>query len=271
MGWCLLPFETNETEPCESVGGNKRRRGSTGRSTARVQQKHPASVKSNRHHTNPAGKPDAGGLRRGRNSPLRNAGEQDRAAARFLIHGPDGGATEPMLHPDKKVKPKDEMDDPPNDVTDVLDVVEPWVLATLEQLRRQAEDLATSFAARSVQERAQRPRSQRGELGVRVRFQPSARSGEGSFTCEWYLVRGRRRTRYLSKGRGDRYPRSAFRSAQPWERDLAAEYEPQLARIRTLARSAGEIRRQAKRHVVLQRKLDEDGCGTASIDGDTLS
>lgn len=175
-----------------------------------------------------------------------------------------------MLHSDKKVKPNDHTNDSPNDVTDVLDVVEPWVLATLEQLRRQAEDLATSFAARSMQERAQRPRSQRGELGIRIRFQPSTRSGAGTFTCEWYQVRGRRRTRYLPKGRGDQYPRSAFRGAQPWERNLADEYEPQLARIRTLARSAGEIRRQAKRHAVLQSKLDGGLCGKVAIDGDTL-
>jgi hypothetical protein len=119
------------------------------------------------------------------------------------------------------VKPNDQTNDSPNGVTDVLDVVEPWVLATLKELRRQAEDLATSFAARSMQERAKRPRSQRGELGIRIRFQPSTRSGAGTFTCESYQVRGRRRTRYLPKGRGDRYPRSVFRSAQPWERNLA--------------------------------------------------
>ncbi len=142
-------------------------------------------------------------------------------------------------------------------MTDVRDLVEPWVLDSLEALRREAEALAMSFAARSMQERARRPHSQRGELGIRVRVEPSKRSGAGSFTCEWYQVRGRRRTRYLPKGRGDQYPRTAFRSAQPWERILVDDYEPRLARIRTLARSAAELRRHARRHAGLAQRFAE--------------
>jgi len=141
------------------------------------------------------------------------------------------------------------------ELPDLRDLIEPWARDTLEALRREAEALATAFAAQSLAERARRPRSQRGELGTRIRIEPSVRSGAGSFSCEWFQVRGRRRTRYLPKGRGDQYPPSAFRAAQPWERVLADVYEPRLARIRTLARSVSDIRRQASRHAALVRRL----------------
>ncbi|MCU0970381.1 MAG: hypothetical protein MUF57_00960 [Gammaproteobacteria bacterium] len=144
-----------------------------------------------------------------------------------------------------------------HEIDDLVGLIEPWVLSALRALREEAEQLATRFAVQSMQERARRPRSQRGELGIRVRFEPSARSGEGSFTCEWYQVCGRRRTRYLRKGQGHRYPMAAFRGVQPWERSLVERYEPQLARIRALAGSVGDLRRQAKRHVALQQRLAE--------------
>jgi hypothetical protein len=135
--------------------------------------------------------------------------------------------------------------------------LEPWAVAALEALRAEAERLATEFAARTLRERTARPRSERGELGIRIRSQPAALSREGTFTCEWYRVLGRARTSYLAKGRGGRYPRSAFRDAQPWEQALVEELEPQLARIRAIARGIAELRRAAAHHDKRVRQLAE--------------
>lgn len=158
--------------------------------------------------------------------------------------------------------------EPGEDAKTAAQALEPWALARLEALRVEAQRLAASYTARIIAERARRPRSQRGEIGLRVRDQPGPKARAGTFTCEWYRVLGRGRTRYLPKGTGNQYPLAAFRDAQPWERRLIAQLEPRLARIRRLARGIAALRRRASQHDTLQRRLTEAARAAAPEIGD---
>jgi len=147
---------------------------------------------------------------------------------------------------------------------DIEETIEHWALARLEKLAAEAGEVASGFYLRAAQERAHRPRSEWGRLGVRVRTLRATRAAPGSFAIEWFTRRWVNRTgsqaqtftRYLRRGTGDRYPRSAFAAvAQPWEVELAETLEERFAGIRRLARSVSRVRMAFRQHAKLERTL----------------
>lgn len=70
----------------------------------------------------------------------------------------------------------------------------------------------------------------RGYLGIRLRERVTG------VTIEWGRGQGKGRyAKILKKGKGSKYPASAFKSFRPWERAIALEYEEQFAVLRQLA------------------------------------
>ena len=154
--------------------------------------------------------------------------------------------------------------------------VEDWARIRLDALAAEAGEVAALFYERAARERASRPRSQWGRLGVRVRPVRSARSAPGAFAIEWFTQRWVNRTttgaqtftNYIRRGTGDRYPRSALAAvAQPWELEIADALEERFAAIRRAARSVSRVRRAFRQHAKLERTLagkgrtDDDGVG----------
>jgi hypothetical protein len=94
--------------------------------------------------------------------------------------------------------------------------VETWEQARLEALATEAGEAASRFYLLVAQERAKRPRSQWGRLGVRVRPLRAARSAPGTFAIEWFTRRWVNKTAtgaqtfttYIRRGTGDRYERA---------------------------------------------------------------
>ncbi|NEX19863.1 hypothetical protein G3480_05965 [Thiorhodococcus mannitoliphagus] len=127
-----------------------------------------------------------------------------------------------------------------------LAAVESACLTLLEQLHDEAVQLATSFTESMLRERDAHPYRERGSIGVRVRRSPSPRSAPGVFLIEWFRVRGQRRTDYIPRGAGHRYPSRAFGRTEPWERELIEIYEPRFAEIRALLHQIGNLRRQSR-------------------------
>lgn len=127
-----------------------------------------------------------------------------------------------------------------------LAAVESACLTLLEQLHDEAVQLATSFTESMLQERDAHPYRERGSIGVRVRRSPSPRSAPGVFLIEWFRVRGQRRTDYIPRGAGHRYPSRAFGRTEPWERALIETYEPRFAEIRALLHQIRMLRRHAR-------------------------
>ena len=99
--------------------------------------------------------------------------------------------------------------------------------------RERLQALAEAIEVETMERlRARRLREQRGRgarLGLRIR---APRRAGGSFTIEWFLARGPGRTKYLPRGDGDAYARSAFAMALPWERQIALAAERPLTEIR---------------------------------------
>ena len=127
-----------------------------------------------------------------------------------------------------------------------LVTVESACLTLLDQLHDEAVQLATRFTESMLRERDTHPYRERGSIGVRVRRSPSPRSAPGVFQIEWFRVRGQRRTDYIARGAGHRYPLRAFGRIEPWERDLIEQYEPRFAGIRDLLHQIGTLRRQTR-------------------------
>ncbi len=149
---------------------------------------------------------------------------------------------------------------------EIAETIERWAQARLEDLAAEAGEVASRFYLRAAQERAQRPRSEWGRLGVRVRTLRTARAAPGSFAIEWFTRRWvnktgtkpRTFTTYLRRGTGDRYPRSAFTAvAQPWEIALAETLEERFAEIRRLARSVSRVRTAFRLHAKLEQAVSE--------------
>ena len=150
----------------------------------------------------------------------------------------------------------------------IEETVETWAQARLEALAAEAGEAASRFYLLVAQERAKRPRSQWGRLGVRVRPLRAARSAPGAFAIEWFTRRWVNKTAtgaqtfttYVRRGTGDRYPRAALAAvAQPWELALAEALEEHFAEIRRLARSVSHVRMAFRQHAKLERALAEQG------------
>jgi hypothetical protein len=145
--------------------------------------------------------------------------------------------------------------------------VEARVEAALERLFSEARGLVGVYWVQCLHARRTRSRSEWSRLGVRAR-----RLGPGgALLIEWYRVvwvrragRPLARSRYLAKGRGERYREATLaRAAQPWQRGLVAELEDAFAELRRLARSLGRVRLQARLHAGLARRLaGEPATGT---------
>ena len=145
----------------------------------------------------------------------------------------------------------------------LLREVEARVEQALEQLYAQARGLIGLYWVQCLHARRTRPRSEWSRLGVRARRMTARGASAGAFVIEWYRVvwvrRGGEampRSRYLAKGRGDRYrPATLARAAPPWQRGLVAELEDAFAELRRLARSLGRVRLHARLHAALVRRL----------------
>jgi len=148
----------------------------------------------------------------------------------------------------------------------IEETIEQWAQARLEALAAEAGEVASQFYLRAAQERAQRPRSEWGRLGVRVRPVRAERAAPGAFAIEWFTRRWVNRsgsrpqtfTAYLRRGAGERYPRSTLAAvAQPWEIELAETLEERFAEIRRLARGVSRVRMAFRQHAKLERALAE--------------
>ena len=155
-----------------------------------------------------------------------------------------------------------------DETPDIGEVVENWAQARLEELAAEAGEVATLFYERTARERANRPRSQWGRLGVRVRSVRATRSAPSAFAIEWFTRRWVNKTAagaqtftsYIRRGTGDRYPRSALAGvAQPWELAIADDLEDRFAEIRRLARSVSRVRMAFRQHVKLECTVTEKG------------
>jgi hypothetical protein len=157
----------------------------------------------------------------------------------------------------------------------IEETVETWAQLCLEALAAEAGEVASQFYLLAAQERAKRPRSEWGRLGVRVRPLRAARAAPGAFAIEWFTRRWVNKTAtgaqaftsYIRRGTGDRYPRSALaRVAQPWELAIAEELEERFADIRRLARSVSRVRMAFGQHAKLERtvaKPEDHGPGAS--------
>jgi hypothetical protein len=155
-----------------------------------------------------------------------------------------------------------------DETPDIEEIVENWALARLEELAAEAGEVATLFYERAARERSNRPRSQWGRLGVRVRSVRASRSAPGAFAIEWFTRRWVNKTAagaqtftsYIRRGSGDRYPSSAFAAvAQPWELAIADALEDRFAEIRSLARSVSRVRMAFRQHAKLECEVAEKG------------
>ena len=153
-------------------------------------------------------------------------------------------------------------------VVQIEETVETWAQARLKALAAEAGEAASQFYLQAAQERAKRPRSEWGRLGVRVRPLRAVRSAPGSFAIEWFTRRWVNKTAtgtqafttYIRRGTGDRYPRAALAAvAQPWELALAEALEARFAEIRRLARSISRVRMAFRQHAKLERTAAERG------------
>ncbi|MBK1699402.1 hypothetical protein CKO22_00300 [Thiococcus pfennigii] len=162
------------------------------------------------------------------------------------------------------------------EMPDIEETVERWAQARLAALAAEAGEVAALFYAQAARERARRPRSQWGRLGVRVRRVRATRSAPGAFAIEWFTRRwvnrttagARNFTAYVRRGTADRYPRAALAGvAQPWELAIADPLEERFAEIRRLARSVSRVRAAVRQHGRLERKLLERGDGDAPLGG----
>jgi hypothetical protein len=150
----------------------------------------------------------------------------------------------------------------------IEDTVEDWAQARLESLAAEAGELAALFYQQAARERANRPRSQWGRLGVRVRSVRASRSAPGAFAIEWFTRRWVNKTAvgaqtftsYIRRGTGDRYSRSALAGvALPWELAIADVLEDRFAEIRRLARSVSRVRTAFRQHAKLERTMLNQG------------
>jgi hypothetical protein len=151
-----------------------------------------------------------------------------------------------------------------DETRNIEETVEEWAKARLEALAAEAGELAALFYERAARERANRPRSQWGRLGVRVRSARASRSAPGAFAIEWFTRRWANKTAagaqtftsYIRRGTGDRYSRSALAGvAQPWELAIADALEDRFAEIRCLARSVSRVRMAFRQHAKLERMM----------------
>jgi hypothetical protein len=105
----------------------------------------------------------------------------------------------------------------------------------------------------------ERPRSEWSRLGVRARLH------QGNIRIEWFVqywhrqsgTKGRWLTfsKHIPKGRGSRYPTTAFKPyAKDWELPLIEKCEDRLDSIRREAAVLAELRKSAKRRLADHKK-----------------
>ncbi len=123
----------------------------------------------------------------------------------------------------------------------------------LADLVQQARQLTDSVWATHLQENRHRPRSAWGRVLVRARLH------HGNIAIEWFIQRtsraidatsGRRRvfSEHLRKGRGYRYPLSAFKPyARDWELPLIETCEARFAELRRQGALWVKVRALARR------------------------
>jgi hypothetical protein len=150
----------------------------------------------------------------------------------------------------------------------IEETVQDWAQARLESLAAEAGDVAALFYEHAARERANRPRSQWGRLGVRVRSVRASRSAPGAFAIEWFTRRWVNKTAagaqtftsYIRRGTGDRYSHSVLAGvAQPWELAIADALEDRFAEIRRLARSVSRVRTAFRQHAKLECTILSQG------------
>ena len=112
---------------------------------------------------------------------------------------------------------------------DVHRGVAAWFAAQRERLRAHAEVIEVTTMEQLRAQRLQRGAARGARLALRIR---DPRRPGGSFTIEWFRVRGRGRTEYLPRGAADAYARAAFAGVLPWERQIALAAEQTLGPIR---------------------------------------
>ena len=114
-----------------------------------------------------------------------------------------------------------------------MTAMEKRIERAIQVVRERAEEVADRFWTVHWEQRA---KGKRGYLGVRV----TARTY--TVSIEWYRVRfvqgrdGRKLRQFqsLARGRGWRYPMSAFVWCRSWERALVRELEPEFGALREL-------------------------------------
>jgi hypothetical protein len=149
------------------------------------------------------------------------------------------------------------------------DAVDGWVRQRLAALRREAQTLQIRLETELRTAARGRALYDRGQLGVRVREQPSPPATPGAFTVEWCTYSFGARagtpagtracyTSYIPKGNGDRYPMSAFRGKlRNWQRPIVDAAEARFATIRRTARHVAQVRTQMRLAVRAERAMRE--------------
>ena len=112
---------------------------------------------------------------------------------------------------------------------DVHRGVAAWLAAERARLRTHAEAIEVTTMEQLRAQRLQQGAARGARLALRIR---DPRRPGGSFTIEWFRVRGRGRTEYLPRGAADAYARAAFAGVLPWERQIALAAEQTLGPIR---------------------------------------
>jgi len=127
-----------------------------------------------------------------------------------------------------------------NDAT-VHTFVDTWIAERREALHQQARAREIETMGRLIERRREHKHSGSARLAVRVR---DPRRPGGTPTIEWVQARGRGRSDYIPRGRGeDAYPPAILRAAaKAWEWDIVQSAERDFARIRRGLRLLRELR-----------------------------
>lgn len=116
----------------------------------------------------------------------------------------------------------------------------------------------------------------REESGEFAKFGTRVRRVKGAFVAEWYTntlftdsSSGDQRmfSNYIKKGEGDRYLKSAFRRALPWEKEMIYKIEDGYACLRKRSRALTKVKLAlAQLEKTLEEELSHDFDKTLDID-----
>ena len=121
-----------------------------------------------------------------------------------------------------------------------------WIENKIELIHSEAKVLVDDYWRRLKKEQKNRPASEQGRIGVRIR----RRQESLSFSIEWFRMASIRQNgktkpiaRYVKKGRGYRYPLDRILQGEPeWEASLVEELEEEFVDIRRQVDLLGRIR-----------------------------